>query len=241
MIDFDVLLNPSAPGYLRELRRWWEENVAIIRAEIWRACRKLGEADVEDILQETFLRVFRKIGDFRNEPKDGSAVLAVEVVFLSWVKTIARRLAYTECRAKDRIVLPDDETSEPEWPQDDEETVIDRIDRERERGRADQRLSVHLGKLREWESQLITYVKPDPERKTTMMARDPESVPAIYEALRAHVRAIHGDLPIKTGAEEKGRESVENTRRARLAKQLSRAKAKLVTLEHRWAGQEVIP
>jgi RNA polymerase sigma-70 factor, ECF subfamily len=72
--------------------------------------RTLGRPDgVEDLLQETFLRVFRSLPEF-----EGRAKLS------TWICTIAQRLALDELRRRRRrpMTTGGDEADEPPDPQD---------------------------------------------------------------------------------------------------------------------------
>jgi RNA polymerase sigma-70 factor (ECF subfamily) len=65
-----------------------------VTALLWRMMTSQGKQQlVEDLVQETFLRVFRSLGSFQPE---GSARLS------TWILTIATRLALNELRRKSR-------------------------------------------------------------------------------------------------------------------------------------------
>lgn len=70
-----------------------EELVRHTRAQVALVCRTLGSGDdVDDLVQETYLRVFRSLPGFRGEAAS----------FLPWVLAIARNACATEVRRRVR-------------------------------------------------------------------------------------------------------------------------------------------
>jgi RNA polymerase sigma-70 factor (ECF subfamily) len=70
----------------------FEEIVARFRSRVFRlASRLVGESDAADVLQETFLQVFRNIGSFRGEARFGT-----------WLYRIATNVALMHRRARAR-------------------------------------------------------------------------------------------------------------------------------------------
>ncbi len=71
---------------------------------LWRMLeRSSGQARVEDLVQETFLRVFRSLSRFE---RGGSAKLS------TWILTIATRLALNELRNQKKTVRFEDTTND---------------------------------------------------------------------------------------------------------------------------------
>lgn len=82
---------------------------------LWRMLSSQGKEDiVEDLAQETFLRVFRALPSFRIE---GTARLS------TWILTIATRLALNELRRKTRAELSSRPLPDPVEPTQTDELV----------------------------------------------------------------------------------------------------------------------
>lgn len=70
----------------------FEQLVSRYDARVFRlACRLTGETDAPDVLQETFLQVYRHLGSFRHESR-----------FSTWLYRIATNAALMNRRARDR-------------------------------------------------------------------------------------------------------------------------------------------
>lgn len=60
---------------------------------VWRLCRALGSGDdVEDLVQETFLRAFRSLGSYRGDGRG----------FLPWMLAVGRNACATEVDRRKR-------------------------------------------------------------------------------------------------------------------------------------------
>lgn len=69
------------------------ELIGLAQPAVWRLCSALGSGDdVEDLVQDTFLRAFRSIGAYRG---DGNG-------FLPWILTVARNACATEVGRRHR-------------------------------------------------------------------------------------------------------------------------------------------
>jgi RNA polymerase sigma-70 factor, ECF subfamily len=104
MPDLDTaLIAACRSGDPAALRRLVER----YRQPVYALCIALAGPDGEDLAQETFLRVFRAIGQF--EP-DGPATLR------SWILCIARRLCHDRARHlghRVELAIPPPETADP--------------------------------------------------------------------------------------------------------------------------------
>jgi RNA polymerase sigma-70 factor (ECF subfamily) len=69
------------------------ELILLVQPAVYRVCTALGSGDdVEDLVQDTFLRAFRSMGNYRG---DGNG-------FLPWILTIARNACATEVGRRTR-------------------------------------------------------------------------------------------------------------------------------------------
>lgn len=69
------------------------ELIRLVQPAVWRLCSALGSGDdVEDLVQDTFLRAFRSLSSFRGDGDN----------FLPWILTVARNACATEVGRRHR-------------------------------------------------------------------------------------------------------------------------------------------
>jgi RNA polymerase sigma-70 factor (ECF subfamily) len=91
----------------------FEELVHAYQAQVWRfLCHLLGDpTQAEDVTQETFIRIYRKLGTFRFRSK-----------FSTWVFQVARNAGIDAIRARgrrERLLKAVEQRSRPSVPAND--------------------------------------------------------------------------------------------------------------------------